>query len=98
VTENDPQANPDATKRQLSVASSSGESSQPVGFFGHATKLVSSMLGVSKKSKLELPKSIQLAAAAAKKVKQYFTNLFGCAIDAHRYSATRGTRSQSSPS
>jgi len=50
------------------VASSSGDSSQPVGFFGHATKLVSSMLGVSKKTKTEPPKSIQLAAAAAKKV------------------------------
>lgn len=56
------------TRSQLSVASSSGESSQPVGFFGHATKLVSSMLGVSKKNKLEPPKSIQLAAAAARKV------------------------------
>ena len=56
------------TRSQLSVASSSGESSQPVGFFGHATKLVSSMLGVNKKNKLEPPKSIQLAAAAARKV------------------------------
>jgi hypothetical protein len=56
------------------------------------------MLGVSKKSKLEPPKSIQLAAAAAKKVKQYFTYIIGCAIDIHRYSATRGTRSQSRPS
>ena len=56
------------TRSQLSVASSSGESSQPVGFFGHATKLVSSMLGVNKKNKLEQPKSIQLAAAAARKV------------------------------
>jgi hypothetical protein len=62
------QANHNATKSQLSVASSSGESSQPVGFFGHATKLVTSMLGVSKKIKSEQPKSIQLAAAAAKKV------------------------------
>ncbi|KAH9954441.1 hypothetical protein BC827DRAFT_1243053, partial [Russula dissimulans] len=60
-------ANPDVTKSQLSVASSSGESSQPVGFFGHATKLVSSMLGVNKKAKAEAPKSIQLAAAVAKK-------------------------------
>ncbi|KAI9460593.1 hypothetical protein BJY52DRAFT_1168607 [Lactarius psammicola] len=62
-----PTANHDATKSQLSVASSSGESSQPVGFFGQATKLVSSMLGVSKKTKTEPPKSIQLAAAVAKK-------------------------------
>ena len=62
------QANHDETKSQLSVASSSGESSQPVGFFGHATKLVTSMLGVSKKIKTEPPKSIQLAAAAARKV------------------------------
>lgn len=62
------QSNHDETKSQLSVASSSGESSQPVGFFGHATKLVTSMLGVSKKTKGEPPKSIQLAAAAARKV------------------------------
>ncbi|KAI0308217.1 hypothetical protein B0F90DRAFT_1681079 [Multifurca ochricompacta] len=62
--------NYDATKSQLSVASSSGESSHPVGFFGHATKLVSSMLGVSKKNKTEPPKSIQLAATAAKKEEQ----------------------------
>jgi hypothetical protein len=62
------QANHDATKGQISAASSSGELSQPVGFFGHATKLVSSMLGVSKKTKIEPPKSIQLAAAVAKKV------------------------------
>lgn len=68
MTDRDPQANHDATKSQLSVASSSGESSQPVGFFGHATKLVSNMLGVSKKIKTEPPKSIQLAAAVAKKV------------------------------
>ncbi|KAH9178705.1 hypothetical protein EDB89DRAFT_1928084 [Lactarius sanguifluus] len=60
-------ANHGATKSQLSVASSSSESSQPVGFFGQATKLVTSMLGVSKKTKTEPPKSIQLAAAAAKK-------------------------------
>lgn len=62
------QADHAPTKSQHSIASSSGESSQPVGFFGHATKLVSSMLGVSKKNKTELPKSIQLAAVAAKKV------------------------------
>ncbi|KAF8274081.1 hypothetical protein EI94DRAFT_1714691 [Lactarius quietus] len=62
-----PTTNHDAAKSQLSMASSSGESSQPVGFFGHATKLVTSMLGVSKKMKTEPPKSIQLAAAAAKK-------------------------------
>ena len=68
MTDCDPQSNHNATKSQLSVASSSGESSQPVGFFGQATKLVSSMLGVSKKTKTEPPKSIQLAAAAAKKV------------------------------
>jgi hypothetical protein len=62
------QANHDATKGQLSATHSSGESLQPVGFFGHATKLVSTMLGVNKKNKIEPPKSIQLAAAAAKKV------------------------------
>ncbi|KAI0068208.1 hypothetical protein BV25DRAFT_1875503 [Artomyces pyxidatus] len=55
------------SQSQLSMASSSGESSQPGGFFGQATKLVSSMLGVSKKGKAEPLKSIQMAAAAAKK-------------------------------
>jgi hypothetical protein len=64
----DPQVNHAATRGELSTEPSSGESSQPVGFFGHATKLVSSMLGVSKKNKIEPPKSIQLAAAVAKKV------------------------------
>ncbi|THH21525.1 hypothetical protein EW146_g21 [Bondarzewia mesenterica] len=38
-----------------------------IGFFGQATKLVSSMLGAGKKGKHEPPKSIQRAAAAAKK-------------------------------
>ncbi|TFY81947.1 hypothetical protein EWM64_g2063 [Hericium alpestre] len=57
---------------QLSLASSSGSSSQ-MGFFGQASKLVSSMLGGGKKVKAEPKvkgepvKSIQLAAAVAKK-------------------------------
>ncbi|KAI0275078.1 hypothetical protein BC834DRAFT_850899 [Gloeopeniophorella convolvens] len=58
---------PNAMQSQMSLASSSGESSQAVGFFGHATKLVSTMLGVNKKNKTEPPKSLQLAAAVAKK-------------------------------
>ena len=90
MNEQHPQANRDMIKRQLSAASSSGESSQAVGFFGHATKLVSSMLGVSKKNKMEPPKSIQLAAAAAKKV-VYLTCRSDLAIDSTRHSATGGT-------
>ncbi|KAI9512601.1 hypothetical protein F5148DRAFT_1373096 [Russula earlei] len=62
-----PTANSEGKISQLSLTSSTDEPSQPVGFFGHATKLVSSMLGVSKKNKVEAPKSIQLAAAVAKK-------------------------------
>ncbi|KAI0309647.1 hypothetical protein OF83DRAFT_1179382 [Amylostereum chailletii] len=54
------------SESQMSMVSSSDESSQPGGFFGHASKLVSSMLGVNKKDKGPV-KSIQLAAAAAKK-------------------------------
>jgi hypothetical protein len=76
MTDGNLQANHDAAKSKLSVASSSGESSQPVGFFGHATKLVTSMLGVSKKNKGEPPKSIQMAAAAAKKVMFLDTRFF----------------------
>lgn len=78
-------------KLQLSAASSSGESSQPVGFFGHATKLVSNMLGVSKKNKIEPPKSIQLAAAAAKKVVFPSHACSELAINSTRCSATGGT-------
>lgn len=91
------QANHAPTKSQHSVASSSGESSQPVGFFGHATKLVSSMLGVSKKNKAEPPKSIQLAATAAKKVTLFLTFLVGLAIKPYRWPATGRTGSQNNP-
>ncbi|TFY67437.1 hypothetical protein EVG20_g3942 [Dentipellis fragilis] len=54
-----------ASQSQASVASSS-QSSQ-MGFFGKATNMVSNMLGGSKKGKPEPPKSIHLAAVAAKK-------------------------------
>lgn len=55
------------SESQLSMASTSSSSQQSqVGFFGQATKLVSSMLGTGKKTKPEV-KSLQLAAAAAKK-------------------------------
>ncbi|KAJ7071040.1 hypothetical protein C8F01DRAFT_411433 [Mycena amicta] len=53
------------SESQMSVASTTSSQSQG-GFFGHATKLVNSMLGSSKKTKPEV-KSLQLAAAAAKK-------------------------------
>ncbi|KAF7310904.1 INCENP-ARK-bind domain-containing protein [Mycena chlorophos] len=53
------------SQSQMSFASTNSSQSQ-VGFFGQATKLVSSMLGSSKKGKPEV-KSLQLAAAAAKK-------------------------------
>jgi len=89
------QANHAPAKVQHPVASSSGESSQPVGFFGHATKLVSSMLGVSKKNKAEPPKSIQLAAAAAKKVILFLTFIVGLSIEPYRCPATGRTGSQS---
>ncbi|KAF4572929.1 hypothetical protein EYR36_007439 [Pleurotus pulmonarius] len=53
------------SQSQLSITSSSSSQSQG-GFFNQATKLVSSVLGTSKKGKTEV-KSLQLAAAAAKK-------------------------------
>ncbi|KAI0651814.1 hypothetical protein C8Q79DRAFT_935006 [Trametes meyenii] len=52
---------------QQSMASTTSSSQQSqLGFFGQASKLVSSVLGGSKKGKPEV-KSLQLAAAAAKK-------------------------------
>ncbi|KAG2366539.1 hypothetical protein BDR07DRAFT_1352315 [Suillus spraguei] len=55
------------SESQLSMASTSSSSQESqAGFFGQATRLVSSMLGTSKKVKPEV-KSLQLAAAAAKK-------------------------------
>ncbi|KIM65488.1 hypothetical protein SCLCIDRAFT_1212216 [Scleroderma citrinum Foug A] len=51
---------------QLSGMSMALSSQSEIGFFGQATKLVTNMLGGGKKAKLEV-KSLQLAAAAAKK-------------------------------
>ncbi|KAF7347842.1 INCENP-ARK-bind domain-containing protein [Mycena venus] len=52
---------------QMSTASSASSQSQSQGgFLGHASKLMSSVLGTSKKGKPEV-KSLQLAAIAAKK-------------------------------
>ena len=48
--------------------SQSSDGSSQIGFFGQATKLVSSMLEGGKKGKPDQPKSIQRAAAASKKV------------------------------
>lgn len=50
----------------VSLASTSSSQSQ-IGWVGHATKLVSSVLGGSKNKKPQVP-SLQRAAAAAKKV------------------------------
>ncbi|THV04963.1 hypothetical protein K435DRAFT_714094 [Dendrothele bispora CBS 962.96] len=50
----------------MSMSSTSSTQSSNIGFFGQATKLVSSVLGSGKKVKPEV-KSLQLAAAAAKK-------------------------------
>ncbi|KAI0778149.1 hypothetical protein BD413DRAFT_100796 [Trametes elegans] len=63
-TDNPSQLRSDSQQSMASTASSSQPSQ--LGFFGHASKLVSSVLGGSKKGKPEV-KSLQLAAAAAKK-------------------------------
>ncbi|KAJ7487589.1 hypothetical protein B0H11DRAFT_2014011 [Mycena galericulata] len=55
------------TQSQMSMASSTSSQSQG-GFLGHASKLMNSVLGTSKKGKPEV-KSLQLAAVAAKKVR-----------------------------
>lgn len=60
------------SESQQSMASTASSSQQSqLGFFGQASKLVSSVLGGSKKSKPEV-KSLQLAAAAAKKVRVFW--------------------------
>ncbi|KAJ6575103.1 hypothetical protein B0H19DRAFT_1127175 [Mycena capillaripes] len=53
------------SQSQMSMASTASSQSQG-GFLGHASKLMSSVLGSSKKGKPEV-KSLQLAAVAAKK-------------------------------
>ena len=52
---------------QLSGMSTASSSQSEIGFFGQATRLVTNMLDGGKKAKPEV-KSLQLAAAAAKKV------------------------------
>ena len=52
---------------QLSGMSTTSSSQSEIEFFGQATRLVTNMLGGGKKAKPEV-KSLQLAAAAAKKV------------------------------
>lgn len=76
------------SQSQLSMASSVS-SQAPVGFLGHATKLVNSVLGTSKKGKTEL-KSLQLAAAAAKKVRFFFMCFRHCSLSFVLRVATRG--------
>lgn len=48
--------------------STSSTSSQQLGFFGQATKLIGNMMGSGKKGKPEVQKVLQKAAIAAKKV------------------------------
>lgn len=55
------------------------------------------MLGVSKKNKTVPPKSIQLAAAAAKKVILFLACLVSTVIELRRFPATGRTGSQSGP-
>ncbi|THH34076.1 hypothetical protein EUX98_g104 [Antrodiella citrinella] len=55
------------SQSQQSMASTSSSQSQQLGFFGQATKLMTSVLGGSKKTKAEPVKSIQRAAVVAKK-------------------------------
>ncbi|KAL7285285.1 hypothetical protein ACG7TL_000380 [Trametes sanguinea] len=61
----DPSSQP-RSESQQSMASTASSSQSQLGFFGQATRLVTSVLGGSKKGKPEV-KSLQLAAAAAKK-------------------------------
>ncbi|TCD71547.1 hypothetical protein EIP91_008928 [Steccherinum ochraceum] len=55
------------SQSQQSMASTSSSQSQQLGFFGQATKLMTSVLGGGKKTKPEPVKSIQRAAVVAKK-------------------------------
>ncbi len=61
------QPEPARSESQMSMASSESSQSQ-VGFFGQASKFLSSALGTSKK-KPEVKKVLQMAAVAAKKVR-----------------------------
>lgn len=54
------------SQSQMSLASSASSQSQ-TGFFGQASKMISSALGTSKKAKPEVKKVLQMAAVAAKK-------------------------------
>ncbi|KAJ7492630.1 hypothetical protein FB451DRAFT_541411 [Mycena latifolia] len=69
------------SQSQMSMASSASSQSQG-GFLGHASKLMSSVLGTSKKGKPEV-KSLQLAAVAAQKV---------CDLLLHRKSSNCATK------
>ncbi|EMD32287.1 hypothetical protein CERSUDRAFT_119010 [Gelatoporia subvermispora B] len=66
-----PSSQPESTRArshsQQSNASTTSSSQSQMGFFGQASKLVNSVLGGSKKGKAEPVKSLQLAAAVAKK-------------------------------
>ena len=57
------------SQSQQSMASTASSSQSQQGFLGQASRMFNSVLGVSKKAKPEPVKSLQLAAAAAKKVK-----------------------------
>jgi hypothetical protein len=62
------------TQSQSSTTSSASSSQSNLGIFGHASKFMINVLGGAKKLKPEV-KSLQLAAAAAKKVRVYLIDL-----------------------
>ncbi|KAH9939477.1 hypothetical protein B0H21DRAFT_37970 [Amylocystis lapponica] len=62
-----PHGDAETVRSQSQQSSDSSSSQSQPGFFGQASRLVSSVLGGSKKAKPEPVKSLQLAAAAAKK-------------------------------
>ena len=66
---------PDLTTSRSQSSMAASESSQShTGFFGHASKFLSSALGTSKK-KPEVKKVLQMAAVAAKKVSRVISSL-----------------------
>ncbi|KAI8995594.1 hypothetical protein BD414DRAFT_435643 [Trametes punicea] len=65
-TKTDTSIQPRSESQQSMASTASSSQQSQLGFFGQASRLVSSVLGGSKKGKPEV-KSLQLAAAAAKK-------------------------------
>lgn len=75
------------SQSQASISSSASSQSQ-AGFFGQASKLLTSALGSSKKGKPEVKKVLQMAAVAAKKV-IFMTSLPKFIVHYSRLIATR---------